>query len=62
MQDEGAMEEEGNELIEYMMSNHELLKKINTTVGDYTLLREEIKNVEFNRRMPLEEIKTPSKF
>ena len=64
MKDEnnGSMEEEGNELIEYMMSNHELLKRINTTVNDYTTLREEIKNVEFNRRMPLEEIKTPSKF
>ena len=45
-----------------MVSNHELLKKIHQTVNDYTSLREEIKNVEFSRRMPLEDIKTPSKF
>lgn len=39
------MEEEGTELIEYMHSNHELLKKIHSTVHEYTTLREEIKNV-----------------
>jgi predicted nuclease with TOPRIM domain len=61
MKDE-ALEEEGNELVEYMMSNHELLKRIHSAIGEYKTLREEIKNVEYNRRMSLEDIRTPSKF
>ena len=56
------MEEEGNELIEYMMSNHELLKRINTTVSDYRTLREEIKNVEFYSRIAVEAVQTPAQF
>jgi hypothetical protein len=44
------MEAEGNELIEYMVSNHDLLKKIHSTIAEYRDLKEEIKSVEFSRR------------
>jgi hypothetical protein len=56
------MEAEGNELIEYMVSNHDLLKKIHSTMAEYRDLKEEIKSVEFSRRLPMEDMRTPSKF
>jgi hypothetical protein len=34
------MEAEGNELIEYMVSNHDLLKKIHSTMAEYRDLKE----------------------
>jgi len=34
------MEAEGNELIEYMVSNHYLLKKIHSTIAEYRDLKE----------------------
>ena len=48
------MEEEGSELIEYMCSTHELLKRIYGAIGEYQILREEVKNVEISKRAILE--------
>lgn len=36
---------EGNELLEYMASNHQLLSKINSTITEYVELKEQIKNI-----------------
>ncbi len=36
---------EGNELLEYMASNHQLLSKINSTISEYVELKQEIKNI-----------------
>jgi mevalonate kinase len=58
-QQEGA---EGQELIDYMAANHDLLRKIHSTMQEYTELKEEIKNAEYMKRSPLEEMRTPSKF